>query len=151
MKKLVDPIRYRVFNNTVTKATITGIIINTTDIVYPSNVIKFVSNYSGVGITYSLEKYYVTAAGISKRNKDDIYDRITGFRIAESRAMIKLYKFMYKLCKEFTKEINPLIFGTSDVTLDYIGKIDGLPEDMIKYQKFLDRENKHLNNLISKK
>lgn len=144
-KKLqTKPIKIQVFNNTVTKVTFYGTLINGTGICMPAAIKEFIDTYKGVDYICSGDDYIIVATGISKRNKDDIYNSTIGYRIAESRAKIKLYKFMYNLSKKFIEIIGPMIFGHSKTDIAF----GGIPDDVIKYKEFLSKENKHLNDLI---
>lgn len=140
-KKLqAKPIKTQVFNNTVTKVTFYGTLINGTGICMPAAIKEFIDTYKGVDYICSGDDYIIVATGISKRNKDDIYNSTIGYRIAESRAKIKLYKFMYNLSKKFLKVISPMVSGHS--------RYGGIPDDVIKYKEFLSKEKKHLSDLI---
>lgn len=140
-KKLqAKPIKTQVFNNTVTEVTFYGTLINGTGIYMPSAIREFIDTYKGVNYICSGDDYIIVATGISKRNKDDIYNSTIGYRIAESRAKIKLYKFMYNLSKKFLKVISLMVSGHSIY--------GGIPDDVIKYKGFLNKEEKHLNDLI---
>lgn len=140
-KKLqAKPIKTQVFNNTVTKVTFYGTLINGTGIYMPAAIKEFIDTYKGVDYICSGDDYIIVATGISKRNKDDIYNSTIGYRIAESRAKIKLYKFMYNLSKKFLKVISLMVSGHS--------RYGGIPDDVIKYKGFLNKEEKHLNDLI---
>lgn len=140
-KKLqAKPIKTQVFNNTVTKVTFYGTLINGTGICMPDAIKEFIDTYKGVDYICNGDDYIIVATGISKRNKGDIYNGTIGYRIAESRAKIKLYKFMFNLSKKFLNVISPMVSG------DPI--YGGIPDDIIKYQRFLSKEKKHLNDLI---
>lgn len=140
-KKLqAKPIKTQVFNNTVTKVTFYGTLINGTGICMPAAIKEFIDTYKGVDYICSGDDYIIVATGISERNKDDIYNSTIGYRIAESRAKIKLYKFMYNLSKKFLKVISPMVSGHS--------RYGGIPDDVIKYKEFLSKEKKHLSDLI---
>lgn len=144
-KKLqAKPIKIQVFNNTVTKVTFYGTLINGTGICMPAAIKEFIDTYKGVDYICSGDDYIIVATGISKRNKDDIYNSTIGYRIAESRAKIKLYKFMLNLSKKFIEIIGPMIFGHSKTDIAF----GGIPDDVIKYKEFLSKEKKHLNDLI---
>lgn len=144
-KKLqAKPIKTQVFNNTVTKVTFYGTLINNTGICMPDAIKEFIDTYKGVDYICSGDDYIIVATGISKRNKGDIYNGTIGYRIAESKAKIKLYKFMFNLSKKFLKVISPMVSGHSKTNITY----GGIPEDIIKYQRFLSKEKKHLNDLI---
>nr|DAW35385.1 MAG TPA: hypothetical protein [Caudoviricetes sp.] len=148
-KKLTgDPIKTQVLNNTVTKVTITGVIIENLGIYTPMMVENFIEKYPGVKAYYSGGAYVITATGVSKKILGDAYNKVLGYRIAESRAKIKLYRFMLNLCKKYMKVVSPILFGTFDISFDYEYKVDSVPRDITKYQKLLDTEMKHLNNLI---
>lgn len=148
-KKLTgEPIKTQVFNNTVTKVTITGVIIENLGIYTPKMVENFIKEYPGVKAYYLRGMSIITATGVSKKILGDTYNKVLGYRIAESRAKIKLYRFMLNLCKKYVEVVSHILFGTSNISFDYEYKIDSVSGDIIKYQELLDTEMEHLNNLI---
>ena len=83
----------------------------------------------------------------------DTFDDKMGERIAESRAKIKLYKFMHTLCKKLMYCYYGYIYGVPEgrgtyktATLsDYHG---GLQDACRKYSELWVKESRHLSTLI---
>lgn len=150
-----EPIETQVFNNTVTKVTITGILIDGIGIDIPEDVGDFIKDYTGIAFSDLGDDFAliatgitITATGISKRNKEDAYDKVLGYRIAESKAKIKLYKFMLNVCKKYSDTLEKCLFGYIDRFYTLRSNLpDGIIGDINKYSKLLKTEEQHLKTL----
>jgi hypothetical protein len=85
-------------------------------------------------------------------SEDDTFDAETGKRIAESRAKIKLYKFMHTLIVKLYEYYFGLILG-SKYSSKYISQEldtseNTLFDSMSKYQALLIKESHHLGQLL---
>ena len=106
--------------------------------------------------TYSSQNLVmvIEVLGKSVCADDDTFDAKMGERIAESRAKIKLYKFMHTLCKKLMYCYYGYIYGVSEdrgtyktATLsDYHG---GLQDACRKYAELLVKESRHLGTLLN--
>jgi hypothetical protein len=95
----------------------------------------------------------MTAQGTSKCNVGDTFDPIIGERIAETRAKLKLYKFMVTLCRKLSQYYFGLVYGKVEVrnkavTMVASGTIGGLKEAYIKYGTLWIKESEHLGKLM---
>lgn len=84
--------------------------------------------------------------------KGDTFNPIVGERIAESKAKIKLYSFMYKLCVKLSRYYYNILFGNTDVD-GFIDpeeghKVVGLADVVEKYSWLLTKESRHLDKLL---
>lgn len=152
-KKLgnTPPIQTQVFNDTITKVTLTGFLTWNSDIFLISKVPHFLHNYQGIEVTCSRTKegFLITATSVSKKHEDDTFDKVLGYRIAESRAKLKLYKFMKNLTNTILRCFLTCSYGISDV-IDIEGRRSksSVYDDYLKYIKLYDKEEEHLNNLL---
>ena len=143
-----DAIKSQVFNNSITKVTLTGIMKVPSVYDLPSKVDDYMTKYTGVTAQWFNGRIYVSAIGISKKSKEDAYDETLGYRIAESRAKIKLYKFLLNACKVYCRYLRELCFGKyADIVVATLPK-QSIGYDVVKYTSFLEREKQHLNTLI---
>ena len=109
-----------------------------------------VYNYESI-VTDSM---IITVKGTSKCNDGETFDPVLGERIAEARAKIKLYRFMYTLCKKLYKHYFTLIF--SDEYYNQKGGMrhyhpnrhGGIYEEIYKYNTLLTNESHHLEELL---
>lgn len=101
-----------------------------------------------------LEWSQITAVGKAIRSYDDTIDNpVLAERIAESRAKIKLYDFVMKLCERYYKYITILLVGRPDnIPILPINskkyKADSLFWAYQKYTRLYNTEIKHLNILL---
>ena len=89
---------------------------------------------------------YIHAIGVSKKNESDEYDEVLGYRIAESRAKIKIYKTMYKLTKALLSSLRSYCFADRAMVPSKPDS-DCLIITVGKYKALLDKEQIHLNTL----
>ena len=146
------------FNNKVTVVTLTGECI--TPLWFnnvPHKIWEWAMWHPSVEIseTYSNQNLVmiIEVSGKSVCAEGDTFDDKIGERIAESRAKIKLYKFMHTLCKKLMYCYYGYIYGVPEgmgtyktATLsDYHG---GLQDACRKYAELWVKESRHLNTLI---
>lgn len=149
-KKVVngkEPIKVETFNKTITKVTLVGTLQLPR---YLQNPIReFVDYYEGVDVSGAYSKeLIITSVGIAKKSENDKWNETVGYRIAESKAKIKIYKFMFNLIKKCIRDEQMYITGISNIT--HLGKspVDCLMNSAFKYKHLLASEEKHLNTLI---
>ena len=148
------------FNDKATVVTLTGKILcpNFMSDCLPAKVWEWINHHPSVEVSESFTQsglyYIIKVSGKSVCAKDDTFDPKIGERIAESRAKIRLYKFMHTLCKKLTYCYYGYIYGVSKdigtyktTTLyDYPGC---LQDAYRKYDKLLDKESRHLGILLN--
>lgn len=143
-----ESIMTQVFNNSITKVTLIGVMKVPSIFDFPSKVDDYMTNYKGVIAQWHDGRIYVSATGMSKKSMDDAYDEVLGYRIAESRAKIKLYKFLNNICKVYHQYLTELCYGKhAEVAISTIQN-QSLAYDIVKYSLLLEREKAHLNTLI---
>ena len=146
------------FDNKATVITLTGECV--TPLWFnnvPHKIWEWVMWHPSVEIseTYSNQNLVmiIEVSGKSVCADGDTFDDKIGERIAESRAKIKLYKFMHTLCKKLMYCYYGYIYGVPEyrgtyktATLsDYHG---GLQDACRKYAELWVKESRHLNTLI---
>lgn len=138
----IEPIEEQ-FNNKIVKITLKGVILFPDEYYIPFVLKDFIENYPGYIGMYN-GGFYIKAIGTAKKNSEDSWDPVIGYKIAKSRATIKLYRFMAELC---------------DTYIDYLLKVLGMNEvryaptgvigDSEKYYTFLNREKKYYKSLLN--
>lgn len=111
--------------------------------------VEISENYSNQNLVMIME-----VSGKSVCANGDTFNDKIGERIAESRAKIKLYKFMHTLCKKLMYCYYGYIYGVPEsrgnyktATLsDYHG---GLQDACRKYAELWVKESRHLGILLS--
>lgn len=146
-KKYVEnPVKTEVFNNTVTKVTLTGYISEISDsdeFLYIDKVRKLLAEGSAEIFTSGK----IRATGTSKKSNSDEYDEVLGYRIAESRAKIKIYKTMLKFTRKYFDYLRVYCYGNATVAPSLVIH-DSLLSTVFKYAALLKKEQEHLNTLI---
>lgn len=91
----------------------------------------------------------IKVSGKAVRAIEDTEDEVYGRRIAESRAKIKLYRFMFTLIKKISTFYYELLFG-KNISTDYVPEYskESLCDQADKYKKLLDNELIHLDELL---
>ena len=93
-------------------------------------------------------------SGESSCVKGDTFNKVIGERIAESRAKIKLYKFMTTLCSKLLNDLYVKMYGNGELVRVNENHNEP-PKDCIqlaymKYKTLWSKELKHLNDLLDK-
>ena len=147
------------FNNKATIVTLTGECI--TPLWFssmPHKIWEWVIWHPSVEVsgTYSNQNLVmvIEVSGKSVCADGDTFNNKMGERIAESRAKIKLYKFMHTLCKKLMYCYHGYIYGVPEgrgtyktATLsDYHG---GLQDACKKYAELWVKESRHLGILLN--
>lgn len=137
------------FNDKVTLVTLYGKIKYCGKINFlPMEIVKWVHTHPVVeNIMFGLEGLHIKATGKAVRSDADKDNPILAERIAESRAKIKVYKFMYTLCNKLYKYYCKVAFGQLDFVPAYY--VSGsLYRELQKYYSLLLKESLHLEDLI---
>lgn len=149
-KKVVngkEPIKVETFNKTITKVTLVGTLQLPRYLRDP--IVEFVNYYEGVDVLNAYSKELtITSVGIAKKSEDDEWNETVGYRIAESKAKIKIYKFMFNLIKECIRDEQTYITGISNIIHLDKSPVDCLMNSAFKYWRLFASEKKHLNTLI---
>ena len=147
--------KVEVFNDKATVVTLTGN-IKAPEWWWkiPRNIYKWMANHPSVEVYDNLlGNVTVKAVGKSVCSDEDSFAPVFGERIAEARAKIKLYRFMYTLTNKIIAYNKKVLYGNFEVATR-ITKYNEHPlqclyMDAIKYNKLLTAEKEHLNNLLA--
>ena len=141
----------RTFNDKATVVTMTGR-VDLPDFWdnIPYSISSWIYDYSAIDVDGSWKQLIIISKGKSVCADDDTFDEEIGYRIAESRAMIKIYKFMYNLCTKLYRHYMNLAIG---IDKDKPFRPDSfcrgsLYDAKSKYQKLLVKESYHLGKLL---
>ena len=86
----------------------------------------------------------------TRRHKGDVEDAKLAEMIAESKAKIKVYNFLYQVTKQIIQHISKSLFGSAKFVVNIKGNEDSIYSDYTKYQHLLVSEQEHLKNLYKK-
>ena len=98
------------------------------------------------------QSLFIEATGKAKCTDDDIFDSELGMRIAESRAKMRIYKFMYMLTKKLLCYYFGVMYGNREVDLVRESHTEP-PKDCVmitcnKYKSLWIKESHHLGELL---
>jgi hypothetical protein len=136
--------------NKATIVTLQGKTVFNGELLMPTKKIyKWIVNNHNIvdNVPFGLDNIHIKAIGRAKKSDNDVDNPVLAERIAEARAKIKIYKFMYTLCNKLYKHFCMLCMGFDDLKLAY-WRVDSIYGDMKKYYKLLEKEKEHLQKLI---
>lgn len=148
--------KVQTFNNKATIVTLTGrITLPKWFCFLPNDIATWVTHHPTVEFDciYALEEAVISVSGKSVCSDNDTYNHLLGERIAESRAKLRLYKFMYTLCQKLMWHYYNILYGQSfekgahTATLNSIPR-GGLKGVVDKYGALWVKEHNHLNQLL---
>ena len=155
-----DSKKVQTFNNRVTVVTIVGKMAIPSEVwaVFPGKIISWMYQHPSIDAawftcTKSEEVIRIEFSGKSVCAKEDTFDSIIGYRIAETRAKIKLYKFVHNLCEKLMKQYYDVMYGNAE--FDIIGESHTeAPKDCLyltckKYRELWIKESYHLGKLLT--
>lgn len=144
--------RIEIFNDKATIVTLTGT-IKVPDWWWkiPKDIYKWMMEHPSVEVFDNvLNNITVIVVGKSVCSDEDSFSPVFGERIAEARAKIKLYRFMYNLINKIIAYNKKVLYGNFEVAVRYNEHpLQCLYMDAIKYNKLLTAEKEHLNNLLA--
>ena len=117
----------------------------------PPEIMEWIKSVSRIALYENKEEgiLYICSNSKAVLTEGDKYDSLLGERLAESKAMLKIYDFFYKLIHMLYDYYVNTLFG--DVSLDVIGKGWSLEAAMRKYGKLCECEKKHIERLLESK
>lgn len=116
---------------------------------YNKDIKAWAKSYSNPKIETSIRQWSIKVKGEATRNEKDTNDPVLGERIAEGRAKIKIYKFMVQLLKRCVNTYIKTLFGNVESSLSEFAQQCSLYDTYIKYQRLLEKEQTHLQELIN--
>ena len=155
-----DFMKVKTFNNKCVIVTMVGRMTMPAELwqMFPNEVANWIWSHPSIDASWGdctkqYEEFRLEFSGKAVCHDEDSFDEETGKRIAESRAKIRLYKFIHTLLYKLYISYFGIIFGDRyalcniDKTADY-NKPGGIFEEMGKYQALLIRESHHLGELL---
>ena len=142
--------RVQNINNKYTIVTLTG--VSSFDCFMgqcPTSIIDWVEENHFIETWYNpiLCHLVLKASGKAECSPNDTYNPAIGERLAETRAKIKLYKFMHILCNRLTYYYIHLIGGSPRYPISKIHN-HGLLKASLKYKILVHREEEYLEKLL---
>lgn len=98
--------------------------------------------------TKDVQEFRVEFSGKSTCSNDDTFNAETDRRIAESRAKVRLYRFMANLCNQLATHYIALLYGHGVKSTGADAINDGIIKDLKKYQELCIKESYHLGKLL---
>jgi hypothetical protein len=151
--------KVQTFNEKATIVTLVGHMQmpNTLWSVFPNMTANWMWNHPGVDASWGTctkenEVIRLEVSGKSVCAEEDTWNPIIGERIAEARAKLKIYKFMYNLCRKLLWDYFDIGYGNAEIELARENHNEP-PKDCIwttlkKYKKLYSTEYSHLNKLL---
>lgn len=147
--------KVQTFNETATVVTLTGRVkIPLWWRLIPASIEAWAWNHPSVDFEDNYQELIIKVSGKSICSEHDTFDPVLGERIAESRAKIRLYKFMHTLCTKILLNYYGLIYGVPENasaihTVVISDSHGGLQEECKKYAALWVKESQHLGKLLS--
>ena len=114
----------------------------------PKSILSWIARYIGNSHSLKCNGMSLQSVGKAVCSDSDACDPIVGERIAEARAKVSLYRFMFLLCKRVFNYYYAFLNGGVDVTISIMNDNDSLYNAILKYQALHERECEHLNTLL---
>lgn len=151
----------QVFNNRATIVTLVGTMTFPTTLwsVFPDIIANWMWQHPSVDASWSshnknlnMEAIRLEVSGKSVCAEEDTFNPIIGERIAESRAKIKLYKFLHNLCEMLMNHYYDIMYGNAEIGTIRESHTEA-PKDCLylpcqKYRELWIKESRHLGKLL---
>ncbi len=143
------------FQDKVTVVTLTGKVVIELEHI-PHHIWTWALEHPSVDISVTYNKgnenWILKTSGKSKCHSGDTPNDVIGERIAESRAKIRLYRFMYTLTSKLLQHYFITMYGNREVDMVRESHTEP-PKDCVwlacrKYKSLLIRESHHLGELM---
>lgn len=155
-----DFMKVKTFNDKCVVVTMVGRMTMPAELwqMFPNEVANWIWSHPSIDASWGdctkqYEEFRLEFSGKAVCHDEDSFDEKTGKRIAESRAKIRLYKFIHTLLYKLYISYFGVTFGDRyalcniDKTADY-NKSGGIFEEMGKYKALFIRESHHLGELL---
>lgn len=141
------------FNERATVVTLTGEVLIPSWEMFPNKIQKWMfDEQNTVDVEDTISRLKIKAVGKSVKAEEDTDNPVLAERIAEARAKLKIYRFMYKLCEKMLRYYFTSMYGNAEV-----GRVSEShtepPKDCIwvasrKYMGLMIKESHHLGQLL---
>ena len=155
-----DFMKVKTFNDKCVVVTMVGRMTMPAELwqMFPNKVANWIWSHPSIDASWGdctkqYEEFRLEFSGKAVCHDEGSFDEETGKRIAESRAKIRLYKFIHTLLYKLYVSYFSVTFGDRyalcniDKTADY-NKPGGIFEELNKYQNLLYKEVLHLEKLL---
>lgn len=141
------------FNERATVVTLTGEVLIPSWEMFPNKIQRWMfDEQNTVDVEDTISRLNIKAVGKSVKAEEDTDNPVLAERIAEARAKLKIYKFMYKLCEKMLRHSFTTMYGnaeSSGVTESHSYP----PKDCVwlaskKYMGLMIKESRHLGQLL---
>lgn len=151
--------KVQVFNGKATIVTMVGYMTMPNNLwtVFPDKVENWMWHHPSVDSSWGPcnkdeDVIRLEFSGKSVCAEGDTFDAEIGRRIAESRAMIKLYKFVHNLSERLMKEYYGILYGNAEFDIIRESHTE-VPKDCLyltcqKYRELWIKESHHLGKLL---
>ena len=156
-----DSKKVQTFNNRATVVTITGEMSFSSEVwdIFPDKITNWMWQHPTIdahwgNCTESTEVIKLKVSAKSVCAKEDTFDSTIGYRIAETRAKIKLYKFVHNLCEKLMKKYYGIMYGNAEFDVIRESHTEA-PKDCLyltckKYRELWIKESHRLGKLLEK-
>jgi hypothetical protein len=154
-----DCMKVQTFNDRATVVTMVGQMTIPANLwqIFPEDITYWIWKHQEIDATWGAytknkEVFRLEFSGKSVCAEEDIFNAVTGQRIAESRAKIKLYKFMHNLCESLMKYYYAIMYGNAEFDVIRESHMEA-PKDCLyltckKYRELWIKESHHLGKLL---
>jgi hypothetical protein len=155
-----DFMKVKTFNDKCVVVTMVGRMTMPTDLwqIFPNDIVNWMWNHPTIDASWGdctkkqYEEFRLEFSGKAVCHDEDYFNEEIGKRIAESRAKIRLYKFIHTLLYKLHVYYFGITFGDRYAlgnikTADY-NKPGGIFEEMGKYKALFVKESHHLDELL---
>lgn len=152
--------KVQVFNDKCTVVTLVGHMHIPTKVwsVFPDTIANWMWQHPSINASWSKclspydEVIRLEFSGKSVCAEDDLFDARAGERIAETRAKIKLYKFVHNLCEMLMQHYYGIMYGNAEFDILSESHTEA-PKDCLyltckKYRELWIKESHHLGKLL---
>jgi hypothetical protein len=148
--------KVQTFNEKATVVNLTGTVKFPNELfrLIPLDLDEWIFHHPAVEVVDSVVRgWTLKVSGTSKCSEGDVFDAVIGERLAEARAKLKIYRFMYTLCSKLLHYYFGMMYGNAEI--DRVTESHSEPpKDCIwmtykKYKSLMIKESHHLGQLLS--
>lgn len=152
-----DRMKVQTFNERATIVTMVGHMSMPTELwaVFPDKIANWMWQHPTIDASWGKctkenEVIRLEFSGKAVCSEEDTFNAETGRRIAESRAKLRLYKFMFQLCNKLIKNCLRTIYGKNKIGIEIIedSEVECLSNAWEKYRELSVKESHHLGKLL---
>ena len=155
-----DSKKVQTFNNRATVVTITGEMSFSSEVwdIFPNKIANWMWQHPTIdafwgNCTKGTEVINLKVSAKSVCAEGDTFEENIGKRIAESKAKVKLYKFVHNLCEMLMKYYYGIMYGNAEFDIIRESHTEE-PKDCLyltckKYRELWIKESYHLGKLLT--